>query len=267
MATLRINGADLSYQIAGAGARVFLLFNEGTSGGLWAWGEVFDGLAALGRVVAFEWPALDRQLRTDTMTLEHFSDDARALLDHLGVASAVLIGLAHGGRVAQVFARDYPVRTVALVILGTGGHFPPLPSALGREFWTKRALDRDTWERAYLADMFSPTFARERPDRARRALDAGWRHRTPRTADTWALLLEAAKRSPSHTYWGTAVCPALLLYGADDKYGHPQHGRDLQQRLLGARLVVLEGVGHFPTLEAPERVLAEITAFVGSLPA
>lgn len=265
MPTIQINGTTLKYEIAGGGDRVFLLFNEGHSGGLWAWGEFREGLGALGRVVAFEWRAGDELLQTDTVTLETYAGDARALLDYLGVARAVLVGLAHGGRVAQVFARDYPSRSMALVILGTGGHFPPLAGATTREFWTNPVLDRETWERAYLADMFSPAFAWKQPEQARRALDNGWAHRTPRNAATWKLLLDAANHSPSHTYWGTARCPTLLLYGEDDKYGHPQHGRDLQNRLPDARLVVLDGVGHLLTLEAPNRVLSEITTFVGSL--
>ena len=57
--------------------------------------------------------------------------DAAALLDHLKIERAIVAGHAWGGRVAQVFARDYPHRVTGLVICGTGGQFPAtVPPAL-----------------------------------------------------------------------------------------------------------------------------------------
>ena len=50
-------------------------------------------------------------------TLEHMADDAAALLDHLGIDRAHIVGASMGGMIAQIFAARYPQRTAGLGIL------------------------------------------------------------------------------------------------------------------------------------------------------
>ena len=47
-------------------------------------------------------------------TLEHMADDAAALLDHLGIERAHVVGASMGGMIAQIFAARHPDRTAAL---------------------------------------------------------------------------------------------------------------------------------------------------------
>jgi len=57
---------------------------------------------------------------------EQYVDDARAVLDELGVDRAVLVGLSMGGRHALQFAARYPERSVGVVSIGrTGRPFTP----------------------------------------------------------------------------------------------------------------------------------------------
>lgn len=59
--------------------------------------------------------------------------------------------------------------------------------------------------------------------------------------------------------------PTLLIWGAQDVRSPLAVARDLQARLKGSRLVVLEGAGHLPQVEAAERLNAELRAFFRSV--
>ena len=61
----------------------------------------------------------------ESYTLETLAEDARALIDYLGVDKVIVAAHAFGGRVAQVFVRDFPERALGLILCGTGGQFPP----------------------------------------------------------------------------------------------------------------------------------------------
>ena len=53
---------------------------------------------------------------------EAHASDLAAILDHLGFDKVVLVGLSHGGAVAQHFAADYPARLNGLVIVSSFAH-------------------------------------------------------------------------------------------------------------------------------------------------
>ena len=65
---------------------------------------------------------------------EHMADDAAALLDHLGIERAHVVGASMGGMIAQIFAARHPDRTAALGIIFSSNNSaflpPPAPKAL-----------------------------------------------------------------------------------------------------------------------------------------
>jgi pimeloyl-ACP methyl ester carboxylesterase len=60
-------------------------------------------------------------------TLEDMADDAAALLDHLGIASAHVVGASMGGMIAQIFAARYRQRTTSLGVIFSSNNQPLLP--------------------------------------------------------------------------------------------------------------------------------------------
>lgn len=59
--------------------------------------------------------------------------------------------------------------------------------------------------------------------------------------------------------------PTLLIWGAQDVRSPLAVARELQARLVGSRLVILEGAGHLPQVEAADRVNAELRSFFRSV--
>jgi pimeloyl-ACP methyl ester carboxylesterase len=60
--------------------------------------------------------------------------------------------------------------------------------------------------------------------------------------------------------------PTLLVYGADDVRAPMDVAERLHASIAGSELVVIDGVGHLPNVEAPERFEAEVRTFLGSVP-
>jgi pimeloyl-ACP methyl ester carboxylesterase len=56
--------------------------------------------------------------------------------------------------------------------------------------------------------------------------------------------------------------PTLIVWGANDRIIPVGHGRRAHDAMPGSRLVVLDNVGHFPPLEAPEPLETAITEFI-----
>src|SRR6478752_5562454 len=60
-------------------------------------------------------------------TLEDVADDAAALLDHLKIDTAHIVGASMGGMIAQVFAARHQVRTKTLAVIFSSNNRPVLP--------------------------------------------------------------------------------------------------------------------------------------------
>jgi pimeloyl-ACP methyl ester carboxylesterase len=63
-----------------------------------------------------------------------------------------------------------------------------------------------------------------------------------------------------------AHIPTLIVWGDRDEIIPVSHAHTAHETIEGSRLVIMEGVGHFPHVEAPEEFLAVINDFLASTP-
>jgi 3-oxoadipate enol-lactonase len=105
---------------------VLLLHGWIASGGL-NWFQVFGPLGRHFRVVAPDLRGHGRGIRSGRrFRLADCADDADALLEVLGISSAVVVGYSMGGPVAQLLWRRHPERVDALVLCATSLHVVPV---------------------------------------------------------------------------------------------------------------------------------------------
>jgi haloalkane dehalogenase len=64
---------------------------------------------------------------------------------------------------------------------------------------------------------------------------------------------------------GTLGVPTLIVWGADDQFAPVGGGYRFAKQIPDARLVVLEGAGHFLMEDQPDRVTEEISAFLAGI--
>lgn len=259
MPTLTLSSSlnvELNYSVDGDGDTTYLLFNGATLP-LEFWGSLATSLAEYGRVIRFDQRNAGQTKFQGRFTLLDVAADAADLLAYLEVESVIAVGHAWGGRAAQVFVRDYPHLTRAIVICANGGQFPAVDMSeanlAAREARKKR--DREAWDIEYERLWCAKGFAQRDPTTFKEMADLIWGMKINREA-RWN-----SQVSPSVSYWGTAKVPALLLYGDQDKNGTPQNAQDLHARLKGSRLVNYPDAGHYVIREKEADVLNEILSF------
>ena len=253
-------GLTLNYQVEGEGSTHILLCN-GAGLPLTFWGDFATKLAAQASVIRFDQRNAGLTEFSGQFTLGDITSDISHLLDHLEVERVIIMGHAWGGRVAQVFARDFPHRTQGLVICGTGGQFPAIDmkATLRDLAHAHQARDKQMWQQHLETAFCAPGFAQRSPEQFNQLANAIWQSASHQNAK-WD-----PKPYPSNSYWGTAEAPSLLIYGNEDKNGTRQNARDLEARLMNARLVMLQDAGHFVVRERENEVLTEVTGFVETL--
>ena len=188
--------------------------------------------------------------------LDDHLDDLEGLLGHVGIDSAVVVGVSIGGLIAQGFTLRAPERVAGLVLCCTA---PRLGDAA---LWSARMDAARTTGLGPMADgimerWFSPQFRAEQPDEM-----AGWRNLFLRTDPAGYAATCATLRDADLSGEVPAIgAPTLVVAGSDDLAAPVALVRNCLA-IPGARLEVLEGVGHIPSIEQPEQLARLIDDFL-----
>lgn len=249
-----LEGRRMSYLEAGAEHRqaVFLLHGIGSNANGWRF--VIDGLKSRYRVIAWNAPGyyLSDNLRAETPNNFQYADAVAALLDALGIEQAHLAGSSFGSLIAASFAARHPQRVRRLALLGTarGQKWLP-PEERARRLQMREESIRDggiglaetRWKNLIAANA-SPTAVRLTQETLRATHRRG--------------LLQAARASDATDvmdFAGSIRAPTLVMVGTEDRVNPPEISRVIHGAIAGSRLVELEGVGHLPKIETPDRVV------------
>ncbi len=267
-----LHGHRLAYQRAGQGPVVLLV--HGIAGTNAVWDELLPELAQSYTVIAPDLPGHGESGKSaGDYSLGAMAAALRDLLLAFGEDRATLVGHSLGGGVAMQFSYLFPEFTERLVLIASGG--------LGRSvslFLRSAALPGAELVTAGLGQATRAAGAAIRGLPFRPPL-----HSAPQLAElerSVASLAEAETRAAFHAtlravvgpdgqrvfagdrLYLTEVMPILILWGALDRIIPVGHGRRAHAAMPASRLVVLEGVGHFPSLERPQDVLEAITGFI-----
>lgn len=181
-------------------------------------------------------------------TLGDMAGDTLGLMDALGIDRAHVCGLSMGGMIAQVMAIDHPERMASLVSMMSSTNEPDLPGptpeateAMMSSPPAKREpyIDYQAWVfRTFSggSDEYDETFQRELSGRGfdRAFYPMGF-------ARQMAAILHGAGRRNA---LGRVTVPALVIHGTHDALVPPEHGKDTADAIPGAKLMLVEGLGH-----------------------
>jgi 3-oxoadipate enol-lactonase len=118
MPLAKINGIELYYETHGEGPSI--VFAHGGAGNHLSWWQQVPALSAKYRCITFDHRGFGvSHEAADGPGASAFVEDLRALLDHLGIEKAALVGQSMGGWTVLGFAATYPRRTSALVLCDT----------------------------------------------------------------------------------------------------------------------------------------------------
>ena len=168
-----------------------------------------------------------------------------------GYESVNVIGHSFGGKVALALATAYPELVKKLVIVAS-----PVVR-LSPEAGVRRAGLRYSMLRGA---------AKLLPPLRERILDWG-RNRFGSADYRSAGILRPTLVRVVNEDWRPALAsiraPVLLIWGSEDAEVPLRVAQEAMGELMGARLVTLEGAGHFPFLDQPEAFAEAVTAFLG----
>jgi pimeloyl-ACP methyl ester carboxylesterase len=257
MPNAQLDGRRVFYDEAGEGEPLLLV--QGMSGTRLSWGDPF--LAALHKAgfatVAYDHRGVGRSDPIDLaapLTIADLAEDAAALLDAVGLESAHVLGVSMGGMVAQELALRHPerIRTLTLGCTYAGGPGSALTDAqivqrLASLFMAGRVgeamKEGFTYNvsTAYAADPANlETFKRIASE-------------LPASLEVLFAQFQAVQGHDTSARLSEIGAPTLVLHGSDDQILPVANAHAIASAIPGARLEILDGVGHLFWWERPER--------------
>ena len=268
----RANGIDICYEIFGDASAEPMLLIMGLGAQMVLWDDAFcERLAARGfRVIRFDNRDIGQSSKLSggkrltpmellklrflkipvaaPYKLRDMAEDTTGLMDVLGIKSAHLVGASMGGMIAQEIAISFPqrVRSLTSIMSTTGNPRIPPPT---REAAALLMAPPPTTKDEYLA-RFAQTWKMLRVgrfpedeafDRARgercfeRGLSPAGVGRQFR-----AVLASGSRKGRLHA----VQAPTLVIHGTVDPLVHPAGGKDTAASIPGAKLLMIEGMGH-----------------------
>ncbi|HEX7187730.1 MAG TPA: alpha/beta fold hydrolase [Actinomycetes bacterium] len=271
--TATLHGHDLWFLDSGEGPAV--LFIHGLLGSHRNWAHLVDTLDQDHRVLAPDLfghgasakPMGDYSLGAHAATL-------RDLLDRLGIDRVTLVGHSLGGGIALQFCYLFPERLERLVLVSSGG--------LGRAvspLLRSATLPGAEW----VLPLVASGWVRGRAQAlGRMVAKVGWRASSELTeawngfaslsdadsrraflATTRSVIDPGGQTVTAHDHLPMSVeIPTLIVWGTRDRMIPVWHATTAHQAIVGSRVELFEGAGHFPHLDDPERFAKVLADFI-----
>ena len=198
-------------------------------------------------------------------TLEDMADDAAAVLDHLGIDRAHIVGASMGGMIAQIFAARFRARTRSLGVIFSSNNQPFLPPPDPRALFAVLRGPAPNSPLDVIADnsvkvwriIGSPRYPASEQRLRNDAIEAYERCYYP-----WGISRHFSAIIASGSllrYDRQVTVPTVVLHGRADKLQRPFGGRVVARAIRGARLVLIDGMGHDLPEQLWDRVIGALT--------
>jgi len=271
----RFRGHAVFMRIGGSGPALLAIHGFPTAG--WDWCKVWPELARVRTLVAPDLLGfgLSAKPRRHSYRIAEQADLCLAALNEAGFSSADVLAHDYGDTVAQELlarfeAGDCPVRLRSLVLLN-GGLFPETHRALLTQRVLRTplgALVALLFTRRRLAQVMRKIFGRNAPP-SDTEIDAFWellqRDRGRRALPH--LIRYIDERRAERARWVGALqhtrIPITLVAGVDDPISGAHMIARFRELVPHAAVVELDGVGHYPQIEAPTAVVAAALLALG----
>lgn len=267
---VEVDGRPVHVVQRGEGEPLVLLHGFGAS--TYSWRLVVPELAERYRTVAIDLNGFgfsQRPAEAAAYTVAGQLATVLAVLDELGIDSAHLAGHSYGGALSLHLAWRHPERVRSLILIDSAGpeypwerRYPlaavrPLISAFVRVYGLRRSSVRKGLERSFADDgqvteeLIDAYFERVKVSGAGRA----YYH------------LSAPTREPRELpVLERLAVPTLVVWGSEDVLIGPEYGRQAAERIPAAEFRLIEGAGHIPLEEAPDRLAGLMLEFLDRQP-
>lgn len=255
-------GNRFSYMDVGPRNAPVILLVHGIGANSFHWRYQYEALKDTYRVVAWNAPGfvLTDNLKAESPTCVDMARALAAFTDAMGLKRTYVYGNSFGSAVSQCYAMNYPDRVIKLALSGVN----PGRGAQPAEMKAKTVKERET--NIAGGGMTLMKAGRE---------DVLLGHKTPAYIRPMVQSMLAATHPKGYlqaTRFGLDMAPTyetperftmplLMIMGDEDRIAPKGGAEQLHKAVKGSRLEILEGYGHLPELEAPEKVNALLRDF------
>lgn len=239
---LSVNGAEIYYEIFGEGEPLLLI--HGGAATIESWFFQIPEFAGKFKLIVPDARGHGRSRDVEgPIDFKNMAADFAALLDHLGIPQAMVVGWSDGGVTGLQMAIDRPDLISKVVTLGA--HSRP----------------------EGMTDQFKAEIEGATPENFPAILSEGYKALSPDGPEHWPVVFGKLRDMwltlPNFTEeeLKSIDCPVLLLVGEQDIV-RPEESDRLTQIIPDARLVTIEGASHYSPVEVPDVVNGIITEFL-----
>ena len=235
-------GAHIYWEAHGAGDPLLMIMGLGAT--LEWWHRLMPVLTPRYRTIVFDNRGAGRSdVPPGPYAIPAMADDAAAVMDAAGVASAHVFGASMGGMIAQELALGHPARVRSLILGCTacgGRQAVPAGKEVAAVLRARTTMTREDGMRAmapYIFDASTPKDVLE--------ADMAIRLSSPMTNEGYAAQLEAIR-----AWTGTfdrlpgITAPTLVIHGETDRLVPAENGRIVAAAIPRARLVTIPHASH-----------------------
>jgi len=258
MPVMITENTSIDYDVYGEEGPPLILIN-GLGFGRWAWFRQIPAFSRHFRTITFDI----RGERNLTDGVSDLASEVVALLDHLNIRKAHVLGTSLGGFVAQELALKRPDLVDRLVLVctsyGRGGPQTMSPWALA-DMIGLPSLSVERAVRRGLETATSEAYRAERPEEFEKIVR--WRLAdSPSLSAYYEQIRAGARFGVSHDV-GSITSPTLVIHGAEDRYVPVANAVALAEAIPGAKLRVLDNAGHLVFIERFADVNREVVTFL-----
>ncbi|HEY8588152.1 MAG TPA: alpha/beta fold hydrolase [Naasia sp.] len=263
MPTAQINGITTNYLLEGEGPETVVLIN-GLADDLYSWDFQVPALLEAGyRILRFDNRGIGASDKpAGPYTSRMLADDAKALVDSLGITDFHLMGVSMGGMIAEEYALAYSSDVRTLTLACTYG--TPDPFCLSMfSFWADLAqkVDPAFVMRDVMLWAFTGPFFEDRPEDA--AEFAGAMATLDMTVEAYLSQLNVIQQHDALGRVAEIGIPTLVLAGEEDILIPVRLSRRLHEGIPGSEWRTVPG-GHACMWEFPDEFNASFIDYLRS---
>jgi pimeloyl-ACP methyl ester carboxylesterase len=261
MPTAHVNGIDINYRLEGEGDETIVLVN-GLADDLETWAFQMDALLGAGyRVLRFDNRGVGQSSAPEgPYTTALFAQDAKALVDELGLRDFHLVGVSMGGMIAQEYAIAHGGDLRSLTLACTYAAPGPFCSRMF-SFWAELApqLGVPFVMRDVTLWAFTVPFFEEREDELKE-FEAGMAE-LPQALDAYLAQLSSIRTHDTTDRLDRIGIPTLVLAGEEDILIPVRLSQRLHAGIANAQWATTAG-GHACLWEHPDAFNQALLSFV-----
>lgn len=194
--------------------------------------------------------------------VEDYAKDLEAFVEHFDLRGVTLLGNSTGGRVVQVYAGLHPARVARLIVEDVG---PERPNEIASAFARRVRQEQQGWASE---DELVTSLRRTNPRTPETLLRTYAHYGTKRNAAgrlVWKRDPNLVKGFVPTDLWDSVrriTCPTIYILGGASRIVPPETQQKLKQTLPDVQIVVMPGLGHYPSQEAAPDYIRIVQAFL-----